>query len=402
MSTQEDLAFGVDLYRTNALHHPNDHAVGMEALMRAAAFPPLASIASAPESFDSSKYTMMDPDGSSYPVGIHHCRSTASQIPNNLESLNERPDKNAAENTVDPFTAFDPPTEGEMKDAFNAQSEDIILTQEPQTHPLSNERVPVFDESLEITMYDDGSIYCNQWKNTWVKAGDFPNFAHQHRWMDGISESLSSGDQDVLSTVPSNKPSIRGLNSLQSEAFVTQERLQVIHDLPDFENAQSRDERSTEVSAEVRIAFPNLYQELIEQWKRERDSADNVNGSPAISGNAGKNSRASFVNLSESTNGQQCDAIHTLAGAGDAHLIPTYISAGLQPGACPGRAMQVYEQQNFESYPSEFHEPNVPAAVSIEDLIQDLFGSGQSTPVTDAQRSGSSHSFGLHMSRSNV
>ncbi|KAJ5915222.1 hypothetical protein N7454_011117 [Penicillium verhagenii] len=61
-STQEDLGFGVALYRTNVPWPPTDDEPSIDVLMRAAAFHPLANIASAPEVQDFLTWGPHDPD----------------------------------------------------------------------------------------------------------------------------------------------------------------------------------------------------------------------------------------------------------------------------------------------------------------------------------------------------
>ncbi|KAJ6172666.1 hypothetical protein N7470_001733 [Penicillium chermesinum] len=303
MSTEEDLAFGVDLYRTNTLPNP-DHEASMEALMRVAAFAPLASIVSAPEQLGSYNYTLLGPD--------------------------EAPD----DNTIEGF-------EPDMR-----TSEKAAVPREPQ----------------EITMYDDGSVYREQWKENkiaWIKSRDKQLFEYDGLPCGHERGSLAFSKQEALSTISSNTPHYRDPNVILSGAFVSQEHLQVPENLPVSEDLRCRHEDSEGRSVEVKIAFPALYQELVDQWKREQSPSQ---------GPAGDLLEA-FIDIHSSRH----------------------------PEPSPITVLQMPEQRVLGLSPPILGEASDPSSASNESLALGL-ERARSAAMEDVQRPESNHSFGLHIS----
>lgn len=98
------------------------------------------------------------------------------------------------------------------------------------------------------------------------------------------SDICSATDQDMMSTstdsfslLDPDMPSITGANRSNqqianirgSEALVTQERLQTYNETQSPETSTSS--QPTDSSANVGIAFPGIYHELLEQWRKEID-----------------------------------------------------------------------------------------------------------------------------------
>ncbi|KAJ5233022.1 hypothetical protein N7468_005978 [Penicillium chermesinum] len=360
MSTEEDLAFGVDLYRTNTLPNP-DHEASMEALMRVAAFAPLASIVSAPEQLGSYNYTLLGPDEAPeyIPGGNRHRLNTASRVWEMESNHGYRADCNP-ENMMIQITHSDSSTECGKKTVLKAPSDNTIEGFEPDMR--TSEKAAVPREPQEITMYDDGSVYREQWKENkiaWIKSRDKQLFEYDGLPCGHERGSLAFSKQEALSTISSNTPHYRDPNVILSGAFVSQEHLQVPENLPVSEDLRCRHEDSEGRSVEVKIAFPALYQELVDQWKREQSPSQ---------GPAGDLLEA-FIDIHSSRH----------------------------PEPSPITVLQMPEQRVLGLSPPILGEASDPSSASNESLALGL-ERARSAAMEDVQRPESNHSFGLHIS----
>lgn len=299
-STQEDLSFGVALYRHNVPWPPAEDEPSIDVLMRAAAFHPLANIASAPEVREIPIWGFHDPDTvffNDVTMAFHPTASKASYdgMLDSQKSHEEEANKDGEESvntkqdtksdheahpvasadweTIESFSTSSTGGEEEMRDFDDAQTAHL----QEQIRPLqSTQRMltkgnPSLSHEIESDDEHHGSPSLNRqpWEN---RRGSFMR--------------RSSG---VLSTLSSNTSHRRRMSWMQSEAFATQERLLLFDQGPPSPAAGTCSTTSLgKSSADVPIAFPGLYQALLEQWvidrNRNRSSENIVGNFPRVLG----------------------------------------------------------------------------------------------------------------------
>lgn len=103
---------------------------------------------------------------------------------------------------------------------------------------------------------------------------------HEQEMTDLSVGSFTLPDPDALSTLSSNASGGREFRVAQSEAFATQEQLQLPRSSVDSEERVQTGEISRRGSSEViQFAFPGIYQALVEQWLEDTRGGAQVPGS---------------------------------------------------------------------------------------------------------------------------
>ncbi|KAJ5814236.1 uncharacterized protein N7503_000986 [Penicillium pulvis] len=268
-STQEDLNFGVALYRTNVPWSPAEDEPSIDVLMRAAAFHPLANIASAPEVRDIPIWGFHDPDAvfsNDVTMAFHPTASKASydgmldsQKPHKEEASKDgeeavhtkrepksvreaHPVASADWETIESSSTSSTGGEDEMRDFEHAQTAHL----QEQIRPLqSTQRVLIkgnpsmSHEEIESDDEHHGS----------------PSLSRQV--LENRRGSFMRRSSGVLSTLSSNTSHRRRMSWMQSEAFATQERLLLFDQGPPSPAAGTCSTSSLgKSSADVPIAFP--------------------------------------------------------------------------------------------------------------------------------------------------
>ena len=111
------------------------------------------------------------------------------------------------------------------------------------------------------------------------------SLTHEQHVRDSLAGSFTLPDPDALSTLSSNASHGRRLRVTRSEAFTSQERLQLPRGSESFETCAPSIEGSRQCSREVRIAFPGIHHALMEQWVQESSESTqphNIEGDVAV------------------------------------------------------------------------------------------------------------------------
>ncbi|KAJ5655302.1 hypothetical protein N7507_007252 [Penicillium longicatenatum] len=296
-STQEDLSFGVALYRTNVPWPPTEDEPSIDVLMRAAAFHPLANIASAPEVREFPVWGFHDPDAvfsHDVSMAFHQPASKAScdgildcQNSHSHEVKANKDDQETGDmeqkatliRDAHPLASTDwetiessstSSTGGQVESSRKVDSAQAAHLQEQITALHSTRRIPT-NGDISMSHEEIGS------DNGYL---DSPSLNQQI--LDNRRGSFMRRSSGVLSTISSNTSHRRRMSWMQSEAFVTQDRLLLFDQGPPSSAAGTCSTTSLgQSSADVPVAFPGIYQALLEQWIGDRDrnrSSENIVG----------------------------------------------------------------------------------------------------------------------------
>ncbi|KAJ5635115.1 uncharacterized protein N7484_008428 [Penicillium longicatenatum] len=259
-STQEDLSFGVALYRTNVPWPPTEDEPSIDVLMRAAAFHPLANIASAPEVREFPVWGFHDPDAVfSHDVsmvfhqpaskvscdGILDCQNSHSHEVKAHKDDQETGDmepKTTSIRDAHPLASTDwetiessstSSTGGQVESSRNVDSAQAGHLQE-QITALHSTRKILTDGDISMSHEEIES------DNGYL---DSPSL-NQHI-LDNRRGSFMRRSSGVLSTLSSNTSHRRRMSWIQSEAFVTQDRLLLFDQGPPSSAAGTHNSRFT-------------------------------------------------------------------------------------------------------------------------------------------------------------
>lgn len=288
-STQEDLSFGIDLYRTGrsrprALDDPD-----VNAIRRVPYFYPLQSTISVPQPTTSSCSLVHE----SQPVFGHNVYIRASappsheSYPNSAANFNlsvdeedctdkelvfmERIQKSRA--TLNSTIASENQHAAEPSPSSSTENEDINGTSLLCDNGVAALR---HEQSLLKACLDCEGPACR-------KIGELRKLSEAPNAPTSDMVQNHSDSKESLPSLPSlpdySTPSIPGSEvyrgqrstSISPEALVTQENLLLEDDSLEPQTSGSPVSESSKGSTEVRIAFPGLYRELLEQWARESE-----------------------------------------------------------------------------------------------------------------------------------
>ncbi|KAJ5738927.1 hypothetical protein N7493_002082 [Penicillium malachiteum] len=429
VSTQEDLSFGVALYRTNRPWPLLADEPSLDTLMRAASLHPLVSIASAPEMLET--YDLTGDDLVFQPeVSIPFHRPLYSSgdgffdsqfSPNGRETKGENKAAGHPTQTNREIREahFHVPTDWEN---IGTTSTGSVSGEDRRTQSLkadSSEARDSFARTKGRLLLSKSQILqrdrnsndvknCMYWREsstnegggeTTQSAGE-PRFPKARR----ISSTMRNSSS-IWSTFSSNTSyRCRNLSDLQSEAFETQERFDLILDreIPSPVASTGSNSSLTEGSLEVLIAFPGLHQALLEQWRSDsmdESITEDVQNTHIVEDmNANVFDRAVIMTTSLRTS-----IPHQTYETVKVH-IPSEYSDEMQPfnpllvvspeGALEGDIKTGGQQQS--------HFPNsAPRESSLTEIIFALSGTSQKEERPALQQvkpSQTRYSFGLHIS----
>ncbi|KAJ5765076.1 hypothetical protein N7520_004635 [Penicillium odoratum] len=282
-STQEDLGFGVALYRTNVPWPTAEDEPSIDVLMRAAAFHPLANIASAPEARERPAWESNDADAVfSHGSIAFHPPAYRSSCDDAFDSQNS-PVEVASKNDIETGIMTQEITSVHVHSGSSTDWETVESTSAGSA------------EERDLRIVDDSQpIYLPEQKAGLQPEGGAPNsgnlsISHEEtesdeeshgfrswnrRMLENRRSSFMRRSSGVLSTLSSNASHRRRISLIQSEAFGTQERLLLYDQGPPSPAVGTCSDSASSLghsSADIPFAFPGLYQELLEQWVEDRN-----------------------------------------------------------------------------------------------------------------------------------
>ncbi|KAJ5113253.1 hypothetical protein N7456_001787 [Penicillium angulare] len=290
ITTQEDLSFGCDLYRTAvSWSSPDDH-LNIDALVRAGSFHPLTNIISAP-------VVLQSLNGSPDDFGTGFAGNTIAPVhlPPAALSSNEH-DFCSSRSTdtriiqVDGAAIESTQTKGALRKVSLTASTDWETLGGTSTgsvndddgkllQDLTDVRHKVLDKATapnrsnrRSDMTTEWSTHCVQGTSSCESCDEQENAEPSRKRKMPKSRrgpSIMRASSSMWSTISSNTSHGGSIGFLQSEAFVTQERL-----IPDEEPSTAAagtcsTSSLTEGSVEATIAFPGIHHELLDQWRSE-------------------------------------------------------------------------------------------------------------------------------------
>ncbi|KAJ6103773.1 hypothetical protein N7486_003995 [Penicillium sp. IBT 16267x] len=231
-STQEDLSFGVALYRTNVPWPLTQDEPSIDVLMRAAAFHPLANIASAPE-------VRVIPTW-----GFHDAEAVFSH---------------------DVSMAFHPP-------ASNTSYDGIFDPQDSHSHEVGadmNDQKTDYMERETKSVHEAHSLASTGWET--IESSSTNSTGAEAESLRDVDNAQAAYSQEQIAPLNSNRSILINDNlSMSHEEIKSDDEL---HGSPSL-NRQILENRrgsfmrhsSGKSSAEVPVAFPGAYHALLEQW----------------------------------------------------------------------------------------------------------------------------------------
>ncbi|KAJ6031333.1 hypothetical protein N7540_002065 [Penicillium herquei] len=312
VSTQEDLDFGIALYRTNRPWPLLADESSLDAMMRAASLHPLVSIASAPEIFQ--RYDVTGDDlvlHQEVSIPFHRpLYSSGDGFFDSQFSPNGRETQRENKATVHPMQ----PNDGVFEAHFNAPidwknirttSTSCASGEDKRPQNLKTESSGTADsfactrnrlllsEAKFLQLDGNSNEVKNSmhWRESSTNKGgrDTTQSVGELQFPMARRYSSTMGNSSgIWSTFSSNASyRCRNLSGLQSEAFETQERLDLVlnQEIPSPVASTSSNSSLAEGSLEVLIAFPGLHQALLEQWRSDsmdESIAEGVQNTPIV------------------------------------------------------------------------------------------------------------------------
>ncbi|KAJ5281672.1 hypothetical protein N7478_007044 [Penicillium angulare] len=294
ITTQEDLSFGCDLYRTAISWSSPENQLSIDALMRAEPFHPLTNIISAPvvlQSFDGS----LDDFGTGF-VGstnapVHLPPATQS---NNEQAFYSHRSTDTRASKIDGTATDSALIKGTLRKVSLTASTDWETLGTASTgsvddddgkrlQDLTDVRHKVLDKANSPNRSSQRSDMTTEWSTHCVKgtsSGDEQENAGPSRERERPKfrrdPSIMRTSSSMWSTISSNTPHRGSIGFLQSEAFVTQERLIPDEEPPTVTAGTCSTSSLTEGSVEAIIAFPGIHHELLDQWRSESMDEEQV------------------------------------------------------------------------------------------------------------------------------
>lgn len=232
-----------------------------------------------------------------------------------------------------------------------------------------------------------------------------PSLEVQHKRNDS-SESLALPDYSSPSLAGSKTSRRRGPLVIRPKAPVTHERVLLGDDSLEPQACESPVSESRKCSANVKIAFPGLYHELLEQWVRENEISPTLDPEFPRLGSEATLSTTHLPSLSSST------IAHCHADNQPHH--PTALSWSLDTHSNVGLA-NILNNLQKESPLVPFTPLAYPRVVTIhcvqdsitfpctmDDYTRQAQANTQNTGTPEVQSDRRRHSFGIHISERNV
>lgn len=293
-STQEDVNFGIGIYRTNSPWPPASRDPSLTRLASSFAL----SNVSAPEVRANGR-DLHRPE----PGLFHHVNVSTNDLPPyseshdrpfidnlaNTDANKENPvfdtersiDEHATEH-LDQSDASDWETIASGKESASSVNEDVSNARGPRDpdNTPAEQRQPAQGAFLDIPAATKWSKDSGLRRKVTNKA-DCPMY--EQKTTNSSTGSSKLSDPDAPSSYDSSKHVHPIAKIRDSEDLVTQEPLRIHHEIKSAEAALSPISMSSKCPANVKIAFPGLYHALLEQWETHNnlivDSAEFENNS---------------------------------------------------------------------------------------------------------------------------
>ncbi|KAJ5938653.1 hypothetical protein N7466_001787 [Penicillium verhagenii] len=286
-STQEDLGFGVALYRTNVPWPPTDDEPSIDILMRAAAFHPLANIASAPEVQDFLTLGSHDPDAvfSDQAGMAFHASPTFNRSCDHIahpQSSHETKAERNGDQEID------------MEQETNVTLEAHSATSSTDWETISSSSIcstggneqrlhDAYDSQAE---HAQGRTNSQHSQSIILNGGILTAQSNKEVKPIKLSGNLTLSKQPLVnknksvirrvsgvSSQSSNASEGQGSSSIQSEALAaTQERLLQQNSSASFADDSLSTSSLETGSLEVPIFFPGWHEAMMEQWASGSES----------------------------------------------------------------------------------------------------------------------------------
>lgn len=421
-TTQEDLSFGTALYRNRRAQKRTLDDTDLHIIAKVLSCPPLKNTMSAPQPMTSSSDLVGDlrppsdetvsPITDESPVHERYQDTTVtSHLPTNEKSTKQDPPvienveeirKNNADYLTPSVASEDRPTAGRLSSS-SADDEELGGT----TLLCDNQDVAsVRDRDLLICVDNEKSV-CKKIAGLrrLSETRNFPSLEMEHKH-NGSKESLP--DYSTPSIADSETPQ-RGRSIISKRgSFVTQERVLLGDDSLESEGSVSPVSESRKCSADVKIAFPGLYHELLEQWIRETEGSPTLD--PGFPGFENENtSTSAHLPSLASTTTTTAASQHNLDGQQHRQAeLPWSVDTRFASGI-PSIFNSYRKTNTLIPSPSLPH-PRVVRVYSVQDSVTLPYTMDDYTRHTGAQpaRSGEEqsdrrrNSFGIHISERNV
>ncbi|OKO95546.1 hypothetical protein PENSUB_11058 [Penicillium subrubescens] len=284
-STQEDLNFGTDLYRNGRAQPRTLDDLDGNVVKQVPSFHPLKNTVSAPQPRTSScvlvddsepafDQTVSTPADQPFAYESYQDNIVTSHIPDEETFAEPNPSiiediqKDRADYLTPSVASEDRHTPGSL--SANSTDEDNLGGTSLQCYKQNVDSEQKRD--LMKNWLDHEQCACEQIEELrqLSETRNVPSLEMQLKRNDS-SESLALPDYSTPSLAGSKTPEQRGSLVIRTKAPVTQERVLLGDDSLEPQACESPVSESRKCSANVKIAFPGLYHELLEQWVRENE-----------------------------------------------------------------------------------------------------------------------------------
>lgn len=413
-TTQEDHSFGTDLYRNDRAQPRTLDDANVDCIAQASSHP-LKNTMSAPQPTTSScdlvddlqpalEQTVSAPADPSFVYESYQHSTVTSPLPTEEEcteqhsSIVEDVQKNIADCATPPVTSGDRYTAGPIS-CSSSDDEDlggtILLcyshdgTSEQENQPLKS--------SLN---HEEGTCKKIEALRHLSETRNNPSLEMEQKQVDS-KESLELPDYSTPSIAGSETSRRRESTFIRSESSVTQDRLLLGDDSLESQARTSPVSESRKCSADVKIAFPGLYHELLEQWVRETEVSPVIY--PGLETESTLKS-AHLPSLPSPTSPLHSPDDHPYHPTELPWSLDTHFASGLVD------IFNNFQKENTSIPFTSLARPRVVAVHPVRNSITLPFTMDDYTRHTDTQTTRSregqsdrrSHSFGIHISERNV
>jgi hypothetical protein len=232
-----------------------------------------------------------------------------------------------------------------------------------------------------------------------------PSLEMQHKRNDS-SESLALPDYSTPSLAGSETPRRRGSLVIRSKSLVTQERVLLGDDSLEPQACESPVSESRKCSANVKIAFPGLYHELLEQWVRENEMSPTLDPEFPRLESETTWSTAHLPSLASTTSSHHHPNTQPNHPTELPWSLDTHLDAGL------ANILNNFHKENALVPFTPLAYPRVVTVHCVRDSItfpctmndytRQAEANTQNTGTSEVQSDRRRHSFGIHISERNV
>ncbi|KAF3388573.1 hypothetical protein F1880_003252 [Penicillium rolfsii] len=295
-STQEDLNFGTDLYRIGRAQPRNRDDGEGNLIKQVPFFHPLNNTVSASQPRTTSSVLVQNPEPDFNPIvstpvkqpfayESYHDKIVMSETLNERKSIEANPSivEDIPEDRADRLTfsvvSEDQHTPGSL--SSNATDENYLGGSSLQSYDLdvaSGQRREILGNWLD---HEQSAFKKIEELRRLSETRNVPPFEMQQK-RNHSSESMALPDYSSPSNAGTETPRRQGSLVTRSRTLATQEKVLIGDDSLETQANESPVSETRKCSATVKIAFPGLYHELLEQWVRENELSPTMN--PGFSG----------------------------------------------------------------------------------------------------------------------